>query len=81
MDMTWREYLLRLDGHIRQTKEKWGMARMIAYQVYVSTPSRKNPISIEKYLPLESTTKANFSDSMKDSIREQYKKIKEKIYG
>lgn len=78
--MTWREFLLRLSGYIRHNKEGWKMARFIGYQVYVSTPKKDNPVSIEKYLPLEPQNKPIVTDSVKDIMREQYKKIKEKLW-
>lgn len=76
--MTWREFLLRLDGYIRHQKEGWKMTRFIAYQVYASTPMKNKPVSIEKYLPLEAESKPQFTDAMKDRIRAEHKKLKEK---
>lgn len=78
--MTWKEFLLRLDGYIRHNKEGWKMTRFIAYQVYASTPMKNKPVSIEKYLPLEAESKPIVTDSVKDIMREQYKKIKEKLW-
>lgn len=54
------------------------MTRFIAYQVYASTPMKNKPVSMEKYLPLDDKIKPNFTDSMKDRIRAEHKKLKEK---
>lgn len=79
MDMTWREFMLRLDGYKRHQKEDWKMTRFIAYQVYASTPMKNKPVSIEKYLPLDNS-KPVFTEFMKDRIKAEQRKIKEK-YG
>lgn len=54
------------------------MTRFIAYQVYASTPMKNKPVSMEKYLPLEDKIKPKFTDAMKDRIRLEHKKLKEK---
>lgn len=76
--MTWKEFLLRLDGYVRHNKEGWKMTRFIAYQVYASTPMKNKPVSIEKYLPLEAESKPKINEWMKDLMRLEHKKIKEK---
>lgn len=78
MDMSWKEYQLRLDGYLRMQKEDYKKFRMVAYQVYASTPMKNKPVSIEKYLPLDDKVKPNFTDAMKDRIRQEHEKIKNK---
>lgn len=76
--MTWKEFQLRLDGHKRIQIEEWKKYRLVSYQVYASTPMKNKPVNIEKYLPLEDSPKASFTDAMKDRIRAEHKKLKEK---
>lgn len=78
MDMTWREFQLRLCGHKRIQIEEWKKYRLVAHQVYASTPMKNKPVNIEKYLPLENSAKPSFTDAMKNRIRLEHKKLKEK---
>lgn len=75
--MTWKEFQLRIDGYNRIQKTEWEKYRLVAYQVYASTPMKNKPVSIERYLPLDNE-KVDFTDSMKEAIKDQYKKLKSK---
>ncbi len=75
--MSWKEFQLRIDGYNRIQKEEYKKYRLVAYQVYASTPMKNKPVSIERYLPLDNE-KVDFTDSMKEAIKDQYKKLKSK---
>ncbi len=76
--MTWKEFQLRIDGYNRIQKTEWEKYRLVAYQVYASTPMKNKPVSIDRYLPL-GDQKIDFTDSMKEAIKDQYNKLKSKI--
>ncbi len=77
MSMTWKEFKLRIDGYNRIQKEEYKKYRLVAYQVYASTPMKNKPVSIDRYLSL-GDQKIDFTDSMKEAIKDQYKKLKSK---
>lgn len=76
--MTWKEFQLRLDGYNRIQIKEWEKHRLVAYQVYASTPMKNKPVNIEKYLPLGEKPKMSMTDEMKERIRAEHRKIKEK---
>ena len=79
MNMKWKEYQLRLDGYNRSKVEEWKKFRLIAYQVYASTPMKSKPVNIEKYLPLGTEVKkSSLTEEMRKRIILEQKRIKEK---
>lgn len=74
MNMTWREYLLRREGYLREKNNEntrhTKYARMISYWTLVSTgvvDTRK--MSIEKFMPLdEKVERARIEDWQKEAL-------------
>ncbi len=70
-DMTWREFVLRVNGYRRQQKEKWYHTRLVSYYSLVATGAiDTKKISIDKFMPLENKGN-NFNDIQRELIKEQ----------
>ena len=48
---TWVMFLMKIDGLVKQRRERWEHTRLIAYNIYCSATD-KNRVSIYDYLPL-----------------------------
>lgn len=79
--MTWAEFCIRLFAYQRLDKKEWYKVRLIAYQIYVSNwqDSKKKPVSINKYLPLDKQEKLKLTEAQRNAANkaiELYKKQK-----
>jgi hypothetical protein len=79
--MTWSEFCIRLFAYQRLDKKEWYKVRLIAYQIYVSNwqNPKKKPVSIEKFMSLETKKKPKLTEAQQNAIKyavEQYDKQK-----
>lgn len=79
--MTWREFQLKLAGYKREQKNKWYHTRMIAYQIYASTPIKGKHIEIDKFMKIDSKN-TGLNNVQKDLLKERMaiaiREVKEK---
>ena len=70
LDMTWKEFCIRLHGYNRLEKRDWEKYRLGAYWSYVNTyaNSKKKPLNIEQFLPLYNKQKPVLTEKQKDAI-------------
>jgi len=68
--MTWAEFCIRLNGHQRLDKKEWYKVRFLGYQTYISNwqNSKKKPVSIEKYFPLDNKIIQGLNEQQKDAL-------------
>lgn len=55
--MTYKETILAIRGYENRQMRDWERARIIAYQVYTSIPTKQAKKPIQHYLPLPSDNK------------------------
>lgn len=68
--MTWAEFCIRLNGYKRLDKKEWYKIRFLGYQTYISNwmDSKKKPVSIDKYLPLDNSKKQGLNEQQKAAL-------------
>lgn len=76
LDMTWREFQLRLLGYKRQEKNDWFKVRELAYLVYLSIPQKGSKMNKEKFMPLENKKIVKPSNNTVNRFLEEFKKYK-----
>ncbi len=67
--MTYKEIILAIRGYESRQMRDWERARIIAYQVYASIPTKQSKKPIQQYLPLS-------SDNRNKRSREEMAKVK-----
>lgn len=68
-DMTWREFLLKKAGWLREQERRWEHTRLIAYW---SADFDKSKIGIQKFMPLKNDkVKPVVSDASKDLFKQE----------
>lgn len=84
-ELTWREYLLKRDGYLREFKNRQYTTRTIAYYSLVATGAiDTKKMSMEKFMPLEES-KNSLGDEQKEVLKHfmniAIKESKEKAHG
>lgn len=71
LDMTWAEFCIRLHGFHRLDKREWEKHRLGAYWNYVNTfaYSKKKPLSIDRFFPLEIKKKPILTEKQEEAIK------------
>jgi hypothetical protein len=67
--MTYKETVLAIRGYENKQEREWQRIRVVAYQVYASTPTKDSKKSINAYLPLS-------SDRLKRKPKEEMDKVR-----
>jgi hypothetical protein len=84
-ELTWREYLLKRDGYIREIKNRQYTTRTIAYYSLVATGAiDTKKMSMEKFMPLEEKTNVSNDEQkelLKQMMQEALTQAKEKANG
>lgn len=67
--MTYKETILAIRGYEDRQEREWQRIRVIAYQVYASTPTKDSKKPIHMYLPLPSDNKHKRSREEMKTVR------------
>lgn len=67
--MTYKETILAIRGYEDRQERDWQRIRVVAYQVYASTPTKESKKPIHVYLPLP-------SDNRNKRSREEMKAVR-----
>lgn len=67
--MTYKEIILAIRGYENRQVKDWERARVIAYQVYASIPTKQSKKPIQQYLPLSSDNKHKRSREEMKAVR------------
>lgn len=84
-ELTWREYLLKRDGYLREFKNRQYTTRTIAYYSLVATGAiDTKKMSMEKFMPLDDKTSVSNDEQkelLKQMMKEALTQAKEKVNG
>lgn len=69
--MTWREFLLRREGYIREKTEREALTREISYMVYLSIPQKEPKMSKDRFWNIEAMgkPKSGLSDMQRELLK------------
>lgn len=68
--MTYKDVVLAIRGYENRQEREWQRIRVIAYQVYASTPTKESKKPIHMYLPLPSDQRNKRSKSEMEAVRQ-----------
>lgn len=67
--MTYKETVLAIRGYENRQERDWQRIRVVAYQVYASTPTKDSKKPIHSYLPLPSDRIKRRSKEEMEAVR------------
>lgn len=67
--MTYKETILAIRGYENRQEREWQRSRVIAYQIYASTPTKDSKKPIHMYLPLPSDNRNKRSKDEMKAVR------------